>query len=128
MSRKTPESLVLDGCLHYLRVRGVYHWRNSVGAVRLASGQFVRFGGKVGSSDILAVLPPNGRILCIECKAPAGRLSSDQVAFLEHIRSLGGLAIVARSFQDIDEALRQEGYADDGPLFRQSIAVMGGIE
>jgi hypothetical protein len=65
MSKKTtPESLVLDGCLQYLEIRGIYCWRNNVGAVQIRPGQFMRFG-KVGSSYILGVLP-GGRLLCVE--------------------------------------------------------------
>ena len=71
----TPESHVLTGCLKYLETRGIYHWRNSTGAVRIAPGRFMRFG-KVGSSDILGILP-GGRLLCVECKAPDWRLSPE---------------------------------------------------
>jgi hypothetical protein len=30
---------------------------------------------------------------------------------------MGGLAIVAKSWTDIDQALREGGYVSDGPLF-----------
>jgi hypothetical protein len=84
----TPESQVLEGCLHYLQVRNIYHWRNSTGAVRIAPGRFMRFG-KVGSSDILGVLP-GGRLLCVECKAPdGGRLSPEQKQFISDVQELG---------------------------------------
>ncbi|MDR3193499.1 MAG: VRR-NUC domain-containing protein [Treponema sp.] len=113
----TPESVVLAGCLNYLEKRGIYHWRNSVGAVRIGPGRFIRFG-KVGSSDVLGCLP-GGRLLCVECKAEHGRLSPEQKQFLEDIRGLGGLAIVARSWMDIAASLREAGYSGitDGPLF-----------
>ena len=115
MKGTTPEGRVLNGCLKYLEIRGIYHWRNSTGAVQVRPGQFMRFG-KVGSSDILGILP-GGRFLAVEAKAPDGRLSPEQKEFLEKIRCLGGLAIVARSFRELDAALRREGYVDDGPLF-----------
>ena len=121
----TPESIILDSCLHYLQVRGIYHWRNSTGAIRLGPGRFMRFG-KVGSSDILGLLP-GGRFLAIECKAPGGRLSPEQVEFLERIRGLGGFAIVAKSFKDIDDALRAEGLVSDGPLFENTLPYSGEI-
>jgi hypothetical protein len=75
----------------------------------------MRFGKK-GSSDILGILP-GGRFLAIEVKAKGGRVSPEQRNFLEQVRGLGGVAIIAYSFKDIDEVLRLEGYADDGPLF-----------
>jgi hypothetical protein len=118
MSKKdTPEGLVLDGCLRYLEARKIYHWRNNTGAVQVRPGQFMRFG-KVGSSDILGVLP-GGRLLCVECKAPNnGRLSPEQKQFLIDVRNLGALALVVRGWWELDEALREAGYAmKDMPLF-----------
>ncbi|MDR1318958.1 MAG: VRR-NUC domain-containing protein [Treponema sp.] len=101
--------------MRYLQVRGIYHWRNSVGSVQIRPGQWYRFG-KIGSSDILGLLP-GGRFLAVECKAQNGRLSPEQKQFLAEIRDLGGLAVVAKSWTDIDRALREGGYVSDGPLF-----------
>jgi hypothetical protein len=116
--RTTPEGAVLAGCLRYLRRRNIYHWRNSVGAVQIRPGQWYRYG-KVGSSDILGCLP-GGRFLAIETKAPEGRLSPEQKTFLTEIRELGGLAMVVKSWQEIDNALRREGVINDGPLFEEA--------
>ena len=106
---------MLAGCLRYLDRQGIFHWRNSTGVTRIAPNRWISFGKK-GSSDILAILPPNGRLLCIECKAQNGRLSSDQKEFLATISHLGGLSIVAKSWQELDQALRDSGYIAD-PLF-----------
>jgi len=112
----THESTVLSGCLQYLEIRGIYHWRNNTGAVQVRPGQFMRFG-KIGSSDILGILP-GGRMLCVECKAKSGRLSPEQKQFLDDARELGALALVVRGWQELDEALREAGYAmKDMPLF-----------
>jgi hypothetical protein len=112
----TPESRVLAGCLRYLQVRGIYHWRNSVGSVQIRPGQWYRFG-KIGSSDILAVLP-GGKILAVEVKAAHGRLSPEQQQFLADIKALGGLALCVKSWRELDAALRSAGYAtEDMPLF-----------
>jgi hypothetical protein len=98
-----------------LKLRGIYHWRNSVGSVQIRPGQWYKFG-KIGSSDILGLLP-GGRFFAAECKAPDGRLSPEQRQFLADIKALGGMAVVAKSWQDIDQALREAGYGNDGPLF-----------
>jgi hypothetical protein len=111
----TLESQVLDGCLRYLEARQIYHWRNNTGAVQIAPGRFMRFGKK-GSSDILGVLP-GGRFLCVECKSKDGKLSPEQKQFLADVQELGGLALIVRGWWELDEALRREGYADEGPLF-----------
>ena len=116
MKTSTPEGLVLDGCLQYLEIRKIYHWRNNTGAVQVRPGQFMRFG-KIGSSDILGILP-GGRMLCVECKAKGGRLSPEQKQFLEDARELGALALIVRGWQELDAALREAGYAmKDMPLF-----------
>jgi hypothetical protein len=117
--RGTPDGGILAGCLRYLQVRGIYHWRNSVGSVQIRPGQWYRFG-KIGSSDILGVLP-GGRFLAIEVKAPGGRLSPEQKQFLAEIRDLGGLAVVAKSYRDIEAALLEAGYTGivTGPLFEK---------
>ena len=113
----TPESQVLNGCLRFLEIRGIYHWRNNCGAVQIAPGRFMRFGKK-GSSDILGILP-GGRLLCVECKSKTGRLSPDQKAFLEEVKALGGLAVVARDWKELDQILKDEGYGDN-PLFENT--------
>ena len=115
MSKNTPESLVLSGCLQYLELRGIYHWRNNTGAVQIAPGRFMRFGKK-GSSDILGILP-GGRLLCVECKAPDGRLSPEQKQFLADVQEIGALALIVRDWQELDEALHEAGYVSNGPLF-----------
>jgi hypothetical protein len=112
---KTPENRVKAEVLKYLKLRRVYCWNNPSGAVEIRPGKWMRFG-KVGSSDILGCLP-GGRFLAIECKAEKGRLSGVQREFLNEIERLGGLAMVARSFQEVDLALREAGYVNDGPLF-----------
>ena len=119
-----PEAPVLNGCLRYLDARGIYHWRNSTGAVQIAPGRFMRFGKK-GSSDILGILP-GGRLLCVECKAQDGRLSPEQKQFLAEVQKLGALALVVRGWRELDAALRREGIVDDGVLFSENAAPYGG--
>jgi hypothetical protein len=112
----TPENRVKAEVLRYLKVRRIYCWSNPSGAVRIRPGKFMSFGKK-GSADILGLLPPDGKFLAVETKAPDGRLSPEQREFLEMIKQQGGMAVIARSWMDVDQALRKAGYADDGPLF-----------
>ncbi|MDR1904305.1 MAG: VRR-NUC domain-containing protein [Treponema sp.] len=122
---KTPEGKIKAAILKYLKLRGIYAWNNPTGAFQVRPGEWMRFGKK-GSSDILGLLP-GGRFLAVECKAEYGRLSSEQREFLNDIAALGGLAVVARSFRDIDTALREAGYSGitDGPLFDALLAGEG---
>ena len=105
----TPEGAVVSACLDYLAVRGIHAWRNNSGVSRPerrdGSRGFVRFG-HVGSADILGVMP-GGKFLAVECKAPRGNLSRHQIEFLDRVRQEGGVAIVARSVDDLIEQLQE---------------------
>jgi hypothetical protein len=104
---KTPEGAVVKACLEYLQLRGAFVWRNNTGALRDKTDRPVFFG-KVGSSDIIGLLP-GGRFIAVECKAPGGRLSDHQIDFLNQIERMGGLAIIARSVEDVEKFLRSNG-------------------
>ncbi len=78
----------------YLRLRGVFHWKQHQG-----------LGSYPGVSDILGCY--RGRLLAIEVKAPKGHLSVKQRAFLERVQAEGGIAVVARSVEEVMKALDQ---------------------
>ena len=104
----TPEGQVLAQILDYLKARGVFAFRQNTGAGKLTDGarhtsRFVRFGFP-GCADILGCLD-DGRFLAIECKAPTGRITQEQAAFLDDIRRRGGKAFVARSAEDVEREL-----------------------
>jgi hypothetical protein len=112
----TPENRVKTEVMKYLKLRRIYCWSNPFGAVRIRPGKFMSFGKK-GSADIIGLLAPDGKFLAVETKAPDGRLSPEQREFLEMIEQQGGMAVIARSWTDVDRALREAGYVSDGPLF-----------
>jgi hypothetical protein len=104
----TPEGAIVKECLEYLQLRGIYAYRQNTGAAvyqgRDGKKRMVKFG-KRGASDIVGVMP-GGRFIVVECKAAKGRLSEYQEQFLNDIKRMGGLAIVARSAADIEAALK----------------------
>jgi hypothetical protein len=107
--RAERETDVVRAVLTYLRVvRRWPAWRNNSGAVRLGK-RFIRFG-EVGSADVLAVIPPAGRLLAVEAKAGGNRTTPAQAAWLQLVTDAGGLALVVRSVDDLAEQLRQAGY------------------
>lgn len=85
-------------------------WRNNTGALRDANGQLVRYGLCAGSSDLIGyrtiTITPDmvGQRLAVfaavEVKAPKGRPTPEQTAFLEHVRAAGGIAGIARSVEE----------------------------
>ena len=99
------EKHIQSQILAYLRLKGVFHWRQNTGAVNIQGkngNRFVRFG-KPGISDIIGIY--NGRFLAIEVKTQKGRLSEHQKVFLKDVEDNGGIAIVARSVEDVIKGL-----------------------
>ena len=89
---KPKESEITREIRAYLRLRGIWHWKQHQG-----------LGSYPGVSDILGC--HRGRLLAIEVKAPEGRLSEKQQAFLDRVKAEGGIAFVARSVDDVIEHL-----------------------
>ncbi len=84
-------------------------WRNSTGMAEhtSAAGQRYRqrFGLAVGSSDLVGILAPAGRMVALEVKTPRGRVTPEQDLFLALVRRRGGFAAVVRSVDDATSAL-----------------------
>lgn len=105
MSKGMMEDEVLRGCLEYLKLKGIYCYRNNTGAAKIGK-RFIRYGFP-GSSDIIGILP-DGRFLAVECKREkGGRLSDLQKEFLSAIEKNNGVPIVARSVQELQEELEK---------------------
>lgn len=85
--------------LAQLQQRGVFCWRANTGTARTAHG-FVRFNIP-GCSDIVGVLPPTGRMLCVEVKSDRGRQTPEQKLFEQRVSDAGGLYVLARTLDDV---------------------------
>jgi hypothetical protein len=100
------EAEILRQCLDYLALQpDFFTWRNNTGAFRIPNAlggktRFVR-AGLVGSSDILGVMAPRGRLVAIEIKRPGNNPTEAQYTFLELVNRLGGLSCVVRSLDDL---------------------------
>lgn len=97
------ESPIVYECLKWLLDHGYFVWRNSVGCCKVGR-RWLRFGLK-GSSDILGVTP-KGKLIACEVKTLTGRLRPEQKAFLDRVKVNSGLAIVARSVDDLEAQIR----------------------
>lgn len=90
------------------RMPGLRIFRNNSGvAIDGESGRAIRYGLARGSSDLVGILAPTGRIVCLEVKTPTGRVSREQVMWLQLVRALGGFATVVRSVQDARDAVER---------------------
>jgi len=93
--RVEPEASVLARVKEALwAVGGVHVMRNSVGGVKKGS-RFIRYGLEPSSSDLVAIVAPYGRWLCIECKNSAGGNGVEEVEqakWLAKMRTYGAVA------------------------------------
>lgn len=89
-------------------------FRNQCGALEDKRGRWVQFGvGSPGGSDLLGwhtvtvtsemVGQRIAIFTAIECKAPRGRLTTEQAAFIAAVRAAGGIAGEVRS---VEQAVR----------------------
>jgi hypothetical protein len=91
-------------------------FRNNVGSLKDENGQRVTFGLCNGSSDLIGFTSKTitaddiGKTVAvftaIEIKTPKGKISESQQAFIDMVKSKGGLAGVARSIEDAQEMLK----------------------
>lgn len=106
------EQDLVNQCLQWLHLAGVFAWRCNSGAVAgeyKGKRRFVKFQSINGVSDILGVIPPNGQLLAVECKSDRGKLRSSQEAFLSAVQAAGGLVIVVRSLDTLVVVLKEYG-------------------
>lgn len=81
---------------------GGYAWRaESSGVFDQKLGGY-RTAPKKGVSDILALIPPNGRLVAIEIKIGKDHLSPEQEGFLKNIEHCGGLFFIAKDYESFN--------------------------
>jgi hypothetical protein len=88
------------------RTRPITDYLYSIGAWILN----VKGGANIiGCPDILACLPPGGRLLAVEVKrSKGGRLSQLQRVTLMKLKALGALTVVATSVADVRQIVEPE--------------------
>ena len=103
------EHQVQTAILRYLAVSPRVAWaqRINTGAVKIQApggkDRFVRYGFP-GCSDIIGQLT-DGRFLAVEVKSHSGRATDAQEAFLALVATHGGVAVLARSVDDLTPLL-----------------------
>lgn len=96
--------------LDYLRLRKIWAYRANTGGLRDSRGRLVRFGVP-GHPDIVARLKPagytgfSGRVVWVEAKSEKGKQTDLQREWQELAEAHGDLYILARSLDDVREAL-----------------------
>ena len=105
---KVKESNILKSVLEWLQWQGVFCWRNNSGNSfiqdKYGNTRMIKFG-VAGSPDILCCL--KGGLFCgIEIKCLKKQLTPDQLDFSLKVNKNGGLYILARSIEDVEEQLK----------------------
>lgn len=104
---QTPEGRIQLAILKHLRANGVMCWRHEPNTYNHALGRHISnpYAMK-GVPDILALHPDgSGRFLGIEVKTKRGVQSPDQKLFQRRCEALGGVYILARSVEDVDNLI-----------------------
>ena len=99
------EADVLKDIMLTLKAFDILFTRNNVGAVKIRTNQFYRFGTP-GWSDIIG-MAHDGRFLAIEAKRPGGKLSENQKVFLERVNSENGIGIVVDNIESLFRQLKE---------------------
>jgi len=90
------------------RQHDLFAWRNdSVGI--FSEGRFRKKTGFSikGTSDILGIHKPSGKLVAVEVKSEKGKASMEQKAFINKINAMNGLAIVVKSLDEFREFLEE---------------------
>ena len=97
---KNHQKLVKQ-CLLFLSSEGFLCWSNATGAIK-TNGRFQRYG-LIGSSDIIAISPPEGTFCAIEIKTGSAVQNKHQKAFEKAVKKVGGVYKVIRSYEELKE-------------------------
>lgn len=84
----TPENIIKSQVKDYLAMKGIFNFPIMQG-----------LGCQPGLPDRIAV--KDGKIYCIECKAPKGVMSPYQKQFRDNIKLSGGVYIEAHRLEDV---------------------------
>jgi hypothetical protein len=104
MKKFTPEGIIKRQICFYLKSKGIFFWLNHSTGVYDPVAKRFRINNSPfflrGTSDIIGCLN-DGRFLAIEVKSKTGKPTKEQIEFIEKINSLGGLAFIAHSVDDV---------------------------
>lgn len=103
------EAELQTAVMQFLSARGIFHWRMSVGPVihRFGHGSSVKEVWKKnplkGFPDVAGVLTRThpGRLFTLEFKRPKGRVTPEQVAWMDRLQRAGCACAVVRSIDDV---------------------------
>src|SRR3990167_3201035 len=99
MLSKLTETQITKSIRDLLSVLRIPHWKTWGG-----------FIGQRGIPEIIGVIPGSGRFLAIEVKRPGGKLSYEQLCFLQKYENAGAVCMVAYDQHMVLARLQTVGY------------------
>lgn len=94
--------------------------RNNVGTYQDKKGNWVKYGLCVGSSDLIGWMPITvtremvgmkiAVFVSVEVKTETGKATPEQLNFIEAVNLAGGVAVIARSIEDVENVLKKLGF------------------
>lgn len=112
---KILESDIQKGILEYLEWRRILVWRTNAGSAFRSytnksgiSKMYKQTFAPPGTSDIIGITN-TGLFLAIEVKVPGKEPTEIQTQFINEINEKGGIAFVAHSIEEVQEALKSRG-------------------
>lgn len=106
---KPREADIQKVCIQWLQAKGFFPIRVNSAGIKVGDRYF-RANSQPGCSDVLCCAPDGG-FVAIEFKRPKGKPTEQQKQFLGEIVRRNGLALVVSSVDQLEQALRAEGYA-----------------
>ena len=102
------EGDLVKDCIRWLKGQWCFVWKQNQGGMKTDT-HFIRFAHVDGVSDIIG-MTPFGRFIAVECKQPKKKPTAKQQAFLDEVKSQGGIAIVAHDLTELEhEYMKQTG-------------------
>ena len=101
--------MVQDQILTWLKIKGIFAWRNNNGATFDSRRGAYRIRGKHelnGVPDIIGILP-DGKFLGIEVKKPGGKTSDDQDLFINNGKLYGAIVFCADDLKTVQTELNK---------------------
>ena len=93
--------------LEILKISGIFAWNNrNVGVWDKARRKYIP-APILGISDIIGIIPPEGRFLAIEIKIKPNKPTKHQELFLEQVRKNGGIGLVIYDTGELIEWLKE---------------------
>lgn len=106
MAQQEESKLKHDICV-YLRLKKIFFWTpRTSGIWNKERRVFMRLNGigdRVGVADIIGI--HNKMFFAIEVKTKTGKITENQLSFLEDVNANGGVGFVARSVEDVQRGL-----------------------